>query len=613
MNFFDKVSNFSADEGISREFGGDDREAVGSLFNKTDQFAAAFATISGLDYDLFFGFLRFYEYVERLDLEKQMHSAMKDPTSYWKVVESFVRKDAEEIFEVLSGTSNLGKSNGFKAVGVELYNTGTSKIELREEEDWRPDNCSEDLSSILRNPEMIKSSAVLEKKNAIVNAVKALTDVLPMSDAPSNNASARYEKAEEMISSFDEGNFNYDLRGSIKFPKECGVGLPHTMSSQRWLVQALTNLFTAIADCPAGIAVRSDSVTDVSRIEGSSNDPIYFSTDDPSPYNLDYHPSWVVEGVSSEPWQWRSVVDKMVKRINLEYSESSSVERATILNSALRGYLEENYEQLEFREFKFKFMFAKEGIPYFKFFSAGLGSLDDVYQNPDFLHVVSVNIVSQIPDSDYLKVLLPDFNSVVLIPSDFCSCMQLGDFKISSGITITSSDDLSSMRNLVLCYQLSHTFAFIDSLSGGPSYQYREHASKLESTITSRSANKSLFMRGASREEKVAIVKGLSNLFVGGEFGLVIHAERSKIGGRTNRELNKNSAFIKLTKGSRNADRSSGGLGFAQVFMRRDSSSDEDEVDSKNSQQYDETNDSHGGSDLQIPSTVLDSFMENDI
>jgi len=615
MSFFEKFQGFARDQPDVEVDSNNGRDEMGVLFNKDDQFAAAFATIGGLNYDLFFDFLRCYEYVEKLDLQKQMHSAMKDPSGYWRVVESFVRRDPEEIFDVLNGTSNLGKSNGFKAVGVELYNTGTSKIELRDDEDWIKEDCSQELKAILKNADMVKASAVLEKKNAIANAVKALTDVLPMAHAPGNNASARYDKALEIIESFDQGKFNLDLHKNVKFPKECGVGLPHTMSSKRWLVQALTNLFSAIADCPAGIAIRSSSITDVSRVSFDSNDPIYFSDDEESPYSLDYHPSWLIDGDSTQSWSWRTTVDNMMKRVNLELSESSSIDRDVALSQALREHLKSNYDSLEFRSFKFKYMFARDNIPYFKFYSDGLSTVEKVYECPDFLHVVSVNVVSQIPDSEYVKVVLPDFNSVVLIPFDFCAVMQLGEFKISSGFTITASDDLSSMRNLALCYQLSHTFAFIESLSGGSPYQYREHAEKLEAMIGSKGANRSLFLRGTSRDARVSAFRGLSNLFVGGNFGLVICAERSKIGGRTTKELNKNSAFIKLTDESRNFGRKSGGKGFAQVFLRdkrkeEESSRSSSDLDESHEERDENENDQITDDDMK---EFMQDFYDDDI
>lgn len=546
-SFFNRFAKVESDDSQDSNFSNEVRPST-NQYDQRDTFGLVFASIPGLDFEMFCEVLGVFEFVSNLDLARQVNHAINNPVESWSVVNSFQNSSREFILDALNSATNANENNRFLAVGVELHNAGIQSVDMGFNDVIALDPYPKTLVSLLRDVSSLKASASIFKKGQIKNAVKCIIDVLPMRLKPDKNYASEFKMVSEMISLFDSGKFKYKLNKQVRLPKEPGLALPHTLTPRLWLNKAVSLLMKELFSPDSIVCFGFDGKIDVSKFDGTS----YFlvSHDSKSPYHLRSHPGlkeWGEE-VDGE-WEWRHILATTRKSVGLELAERNvkgdSADR--YLDGRLCEKLQDISDKYDFQESQLPCLLLHGQTPVFKFYKQGVSSIAELNQNTGYLHALSMNVISEVP-RNYAKILLPDSATFVAIPQVLWNFTQLDEFFSRRGFQVEG--EFADTKTLTLLYQLSHTFAYLEFLSGGPAYDLARHSKKLSNVMSTRNANDILFPVSArSVEEKSNFLNAMSTLVDGGAYGLVLTANRSKVGQRTATKVNSNSVYTRVNNG----------------------------------------------------------------
>lgn len=521
------------------------------VFSEKDQFCMCMAALEFQDEDDFQNFLRAYEILSDFNLMKHLNAAMKDPRDAWNSINSYSDLSSEELFQMVEGSLKVRENDSFKAVRSVLWNSGSARYEVGFSP-ILPHSDIRDISIITENSQQFFSSAKHWKIATMANAFDALIALFPLKHRRTGNDSGRYDKVKEYVGSFANGIVEFNLKGVVKYPKEMGIVLAHTLPPREWIARMLSGVFKDLFGTDRVFPVFHREGSDVSIFDYSFHDYLLvddfgsgFDSDQTSyekemisPYRLDSsHPSFIGNQSDDGFWFWREVVHSAIKHANLDLRPGDSLDE--IVQKRLTDEVEELNSDVTFQSTSFPYIIATRRRDVFvKCFKRGYSKEEEVKNNPSFLHVVKMSVCSKLPNRLYVKFCLSDFYSVLLIPTDLWTALGKDNGYFTQHGCVLSGFDLAQFRNVVFMLQLSCTIAFLDSMDNGE-FDPSDYMQNVLDRVVSSNSMGNMFsgLKFGARKEFVATV---NKLIVGGSFGLIATSERSRVGARTTQKMSAN-------------------------------------------------------------------------
>lgn len=512
-----------------------------------EQFAVCIAALGITDLDQFKNFLTVQRYISDLDLTKYVNQAYNDASAMWQVALPYLDLSQDDLHSMLSGSQSSRLTDYFRAVknllweyGLRSYDLGFSNVFTSTGYD--------DIDNVMQDLGSYRNSAALWKISAMQNAYKALSKLFPMGYSGTGDKETRSQVG-RFLSEFSEGRLDCLLRGSLKYPKEMGLILPHTLPPQEWIARVLTDLFRKLCNYDRLFLVFRRENADVTRFDPDQSDYILADFDDyPSPYDLDHHPSIQEDSYDEDgKWKWRRVVRSNTKLASAENGPTdnlSGVVEDLLLNYAISRYSSSGIIYGD------DYIVTDDNDPknlFLRFYRRGLSKMDEVNQNPSYLHVISAAVAQNASSSKYVKVLLADYNSVLLIPTQFWNNLGRSESAVRPYGMVVPRVDCEGVRLIVFLSQFALTHQFLSALRSGKPFDFDGATKNMIGSVAKSSALRAL--KGWNAMQETVKQDFLTSMFKATKatsYGLVATAERNKIGTRTQRYVNQNRGFIQF-------------------------------------------------------------------
>lgn len=535
----------SLDESLTSSHGNMLSEDV--LLDK-EQFAVCIAALGISDLDQFKNYLTVQKYIDDLDLAKFLNQAYNNPTAMWQAALPYLDHSPNDLHSMLSGSQSSRLTDYFRAVKNLLWERGVRSFNMGFSNTFSSTGYG-DIDNVLQDIKSYQNSASLWKISAMSNAYKALNKLFPMGYSGTGDKQVR-SCVDKFLSAFSQGKLDCIPRGSLKFPKEMGIVLPHTLPPQEWIARLLTDLFRKLCGFDRLFLVFRRENADVTRFDTDQSDYILADFDDyPSPYTLDHHPSLNEDQYDEDgKWNWRNVV-----KSNLKLAAATDHDQLDQLNevvdASLTAHAEEEYSTFGF-VFGDDYVVTDNSNPknlFIRIFRRGCSKMDEVKQNPGYIHIISAAIAQTVSSSDYVKVLLADYNSVLLIPTDFWERLGRSPTAVRPYGTVVPKIDLAGIRLIAFLSQFALTHQFLSALQAGKPFDIDGAIDRMINTVVGSSALRAL--QGWKSTDNITKEKFLTSMFQSvraASYGLAATAERNKIGVRTQRQVNQNLGFIQF-------------------------------------------------------------------
>lgn len=582
------------------------------IINAKEQFAMCLAALRLESVEEFENFLAVQSYIMELDLTGYVNSSLKNPLEMWGVVSQFLDWSVEELHEQLSGLESSRTTDYFRAVRDQLWLCGIRSYSIGFLQS-PPKLGVSALDSILQELESYKSSAALWKINAMENAYKSLNKLFPMNFAGTGARQIR-ESVHHFLEEFSQGRLVCTLKGTFKPPKEMGIVLAHTMPPQEWIAKHLTLLFRKLCNMDEVYVLFRRENADVSAFKQSKSDyALVDFDDDNSPYNLDHHPSFGDDDYDlDDHWHWRSEVSRSVKQVaaRMDNEEDLNSEVTKLLSS----YASENFDTSGFEAVS-PFLLAKGNSLFFRVYRRGYSKLEDVKSNKSYLHVVSVAVAQSISANHYVKVLLPDCSSVLLLPADFWMNIGKNESVFHPYGTLVHKLNIDGVRLIVFLCQFAMTHQFIASLSSGAKFDIDKVVTNLSNVVSSSSGLRKIKGWGSSNQtEKQSFLENVLGQAKEASYGLVATAEKSKVGSRTRSKIEENTGFMQFSAPVAPEDDNSGEQNYFATIFRKNTGGDSKRplvIQSSSVQDQTSTDVSLNGISFGSTSITVDDYLED--
>jgi hypothetical protein len=414
------------------------------------------------------------------------------------------------------------------------------------------ENASEMMSEAIRDTNNLVLNAKIEKRELQTNAIDSVMESVPL--RVSSNIQTPTDKrnfVDELVDGFTEGTLPHTLiPENYSRPKEPGIMLPHTMNPQDWLAINASKMVTDQFDGALIPCFASESIMDLAPYSHGPADYVLFSKDDRSPMHLSRNPALYCSEGEGRDWAWRLRQPLIVAEVSLEHTRTGSnstdqLERARMTREKQCFYADEFVTEPINRTDYYspdvplpKHLKQKFGVEALLLFAKrGFSTANEVYDDPGVVHIVSLNVAMGIKDETFTKIMLSDFNSVILFPTIIWDRSRFvaknGRKKYRSSWGIQLAVDHSKFSLYFALAQMSHTRAMFKAWDVGLPYDHQAHSAKLLSNLASGDVNfRSLFGSYADRSatDKKRALGRLLQLVPGPVVGMWICPAQSKIG-----------------------------------------------------------------------------------
>lgn len=439
-------------------------------------------------------------YIEECQLIKYVRRARNDEDGCWSLISSVKnRYDYKSIQHALRNTTGVIARNAFDAARKYTWDMGATNIYLGTDSLKFVDNAAEYslLPDMIGDVDSFIQDVEASKKKSLVNAINAVVECLPQTKLRTlKTKDDKYQAIIKIINKFDEGKGDESLDiTKFKLPTEAGATLPHTLDSKEWLAVSATILIKQLFE-DAAVSFQATDVMDVRQAVDDIGSYLVYDEDEESPYWKGISPALFCRDYNGDVWAWREVnsivsaqvavevkqnpgqadqVDKMRKKFTREHAEKYAKGKSKLIGAGDHIAVDSVSDA--------ELLFGAKHI--YNFYKRGYSKKAEVEENDQFLHIVRYNTSLEIGDKEYYSILLPDLNSVVLLPLDlWATSTHVANngskiFNSRSGVTRPKAD-FTKYNLYFTLYRLSHTFKMIEQWKAKSSYDYKKHAALLK-------------------------------------------------------------------------------------------------------------------------------------
>lgn len=452
---------------------------------------------------------------------KIIRRAAQDPRKAYDRALEFTKMDLSERMRQLNLADQIVHRNKLAAARKVVFDECRPPLSLGCDVHTRKtlDEPSELLEEAIRDRSNLVVDAESEKRVVQVNAVNSVMEAVPIKIKSNlQTTTSKRRHVEKLVDDFTNGTLPHAMNPEVyRRPKEPGVMLPHTMNSQDWVA---TNVSKIVNDQFGGAVIpcfMSKSVMDLSPYSGSPTDYVLFNREDDSPMHLQRNPSLHCQAENPKEWEWRRLQPQLTAEVDLDYKKIGSnsvdqMERASRMREK-QCALADSYVKCKLTqrnlgspEVRIPELLATRfnAQALLLFAKRGFSTRQEMIDNPGLIHLLSLNNASDVTDVNFIKIMLSDYNSVILFPIFIWEkgrfFQKRGRVKYRSAWGMELAVDHSKFSLYFALVQLSYTRAMFKAWNAGLSFDWEEHRTKIYTNLRSKNSNYlSLFGSYASR------------------------------------------------------------------------------------------------------------------
>jgi hypothetical protein len=531
--------------------------------------------------------LDFFEFVVSNKFIKQVSQAQRSPESYMKQIVSYKSMSEMDIRRDLDQYTKFRDNNSFHAMAMSLWNEGKGICVVGLDINNIPRGVTTMIDTVVGNPEKLVRDIVSLKYKDLVPAIEAVLKCIP--DKQKRNLSTVEDKRQFVFSMIDkfiggeEFNVSFD-KEKLQSLTQPGVALPHTMSPDEWVCEAVAQFLTDAYGSKVLLLVRTKNAMDVRRYNPEVDNFLLFSDDFESALFYRRTPALyceeeAVDAEGNTVWAWRNDVRAVTVEVQAainETGDNSSTNREKIA----RDLLATRAESYAARKKKFEFnddfptVAALEGEIAvrtgakiaFRLYKAGYSSPQEIDENEEYLHVVSANNALNVKKGEYFMLTLPDLYSVLIIPiavwelSKFVNVRkrqknrgQIPIYATKYGIQKVHMV-ADPYKAFFLFFSLACVKQMLESWIDGEVFSYSTFAGAVYEQVgagSSRLYNQLLDIDRRSAQKKKDLMEVFLGVFPGSIAGLVISPDVTRQGRSALRKYTKNAGYDVAHQGIR--------------------------------------------------------------
>lgn len=521
-------------------------------------------------------FLSVFEYLTTEKLIGSANRALKDVGQSWFEAEAYTGLPDDTLERMLIDGTGFDPMSFMRSAQRSLWSTGLPTMKIGEDlSDRTPYSHLRELSETLSDLSAVASGAETFKLHSSSNLFRSIITCAPNEVRKKiTNRLSQLKETKEIVSQFVQGKLPYklDLK-SFKASKEPGLALPHTLSPQDWIGSSVTALMEMEFGSKLMVAFKENDCNQLRQYHGADSDYLLFSDDEESAYSISNTPAIYScdQFDESGEWIWRSIEERVKKRVSYE-----------VVQGGLKGQQQSHRDELSKRfeleealslkgesdEIAFSGVACIAKVPRslskrlgktmcIQFWKRGYSKKTEIDENDTYVHICKNSVVSSLEAGKYYPIMLPDFQSVVLMPPHLWSLSRFMSNKdrdtpsaYRSRLGIRSlSADMSYIQLYFTLFQLAHTFKMFECWNSGKPYDGAAYSEEILPLLqTSVDANFcSLFKGKVSKPQNRRIVLGaFSGTSIGSITGLWIAPATSKLGKAGLVDIKADNAFMSI-------------------------------------------------------------------
>jgi len=494
----------------------------------------------------------------------QVQSARSDPSSYWDDCLSERKSTFQEAMMAVEGSARAKQSDVLSAFQNNLWSTGSSTFEVGCSLEIDSDGLTPMARTVFQNQLELIRSIRSHKEEDIKNARENLINCMPkLLLSKYKSESAKKDLLQELIDGVRTGYMPKGFNPSYaSMPREPGCMLPHTMEPKDWLAHSVADWVDQEYGEDFVVGFRTKDTHNVRRY--CPEDGFILYSDDPEDaYSFETNPSIFCTSIEDDgSWTWRREQDLINSKVNIAVKKNQDASHEFV--QAQRKYYTLSSAETYVQE-RGSVEWAKDNLSFFgrfnevlqqkmskkfilRFYKRGISKLNSVIENPEYIHVVGFNTATSVGNSRFFHVLLPDFNTVILMPMSFWNRSRSmrsrkGDLKQRYRTPLAlekPTGDISPYRAYIMLASLSHTYYMLECFESGEPYDAHKHTQDLLNVVSNPNTFPVLLGSNRSRYNSL---RAIMSVLPGTRQGFYACPKISKIGRGAERNLNRTAGF----------------------------------------------------------------------
>jgi hypothetical protein len=515
--------------------------------------------------------LDFIRFINEYKLAKQCNIASKDLDNYWLLIEEYANLSDQQVRTDVDNYVSYRDENTISAIKNVLWSEGAGNLSIGLDIRSPVDHTSPIIKNALDNKNKLVMDIVSKKYSEIAPVIDQIIKCVPTEDTRHLvTVDARREFVFGLVDQFIAGqefNVRFDIKkmGSVT---QAGLALPHTLSPRDWLATAVSMFIRAEFGAKTMIMFAEKGVSDVRKYDHARDAFLLFSDEEDNALHYSVSPAIHCDKYEKSPdgidvWAWRNLQKTITANVNSECLRTGDVSpanrernRKLISYQFARTFISSEMGNLEWDSaFPFLAVFPQSWIDKtqaevaIRFFKRGYSTPQELAENSQYLHIISLNNARTMIDAGYVMIQLSDMNSVIAIPNEFWSISNFVQHGRSGGyISNYGVQKVSSVDDPYLAFftffSLACTKQMLDKWQVGEVFDYERYSTDFINILKRKGAYATLLKTNSRNlQDKLNIVAVLMQPFPGPVFGLVLAPESTKHGKSSLSSYTKNAGY----------------------------------------------------------------------